>query len=214
MQSPSGPWATPRLYHDFAETLHVARGSVDLIAKRHERDMTAECKKLVEIARDSIRAAEQLLQAARPSSSRAPAIERVSIDASLLLGEVVAIVQAGYPNAIIEPGPLPVVRASEAHLRRVLLNLVANAAKHGGSTPRVRIEASPDPEGIRISISDDGPGIDTREQLAIFRHAPRADGHGQGLPNALDLVHEMGGRMWIDTSPKQGTTIHFTIPNG
>ena len=71
---------------------------------------------------------------------------------------------------------------------------------------------------LEIGVSDDGPGIPPEEQERIFdKFYVVADGRGPagvglGLYIARQLVELHGGRIWVESTPGQGSTFRFTVP--
>src|SRR5439155_18466679 len=111
-------------------------------------------------------------------------------------------------------------------LRQVLVNLVGNAIKF---TERgqilVQIElASQDAESslLHYFVSDSGIGIPKDKQVDIFQPFRQADGSttrrfggtGLGLAISSTLVDLMGGRIWVESAPHEGSTFHFTMRLG
>lgn len=118
------------------------------------------------------------------------------------------------------PDDLPTVFADGSRLRQVLLNLYGNAAKFtpaGAITLRVGIE---DERFLRLSLQDTGVGIPADQLETIFEEFkqvsggtrdPRA-GAGLGLAIARQLMTLMGGSIWAESTPGQGSTFHLLIP--
>lgn len=127
-----------------------------------------------------------------------------------------------------------VVLADRRRVRQVVLNLVANAIRHGVAGGRVSVSCRGVVEGhLLIAIDDDGPGI-PRELLGrIFTpyaratvptpdrspEADAADGAqeesiGLGLALAHGLVRAMGGALSVGGSGPDGTTMHLLLPFG
>ncbi len=106
-------------------------------------------------------------------------------------------------------------------LRQVLINLIGNALKF---TERgevaVRVAAEPCASGalLHFTVRDTGPGIRPEKQRHIFEPFIQEDmstsrrfgGTGLGLTIAARLVAQMGGRIWVESQPGQGSTFHFT----
>ncbi len=115
-----------------------------------------------------------------------------------------------------------VIRGDTGRLRQVLLNLLSNAIKftHEGeiilSVTARRLDQGYE---IEFTVRDTGIGIDPEKLEQIFAKFTQADasttreygGTGLGLSISRKLSELMGGRMWVESVPKQGTTFHFTI---
>jgi len=115
------------------------------------------------------------------------------------------------------------VHSDALRLRQVLQNLVGNAFKYteAGSVEVdvtvVDLEAGPD---IRFSVRDTGIGVPEDQQSAIF--LPFVQGHGSatrryggtglGLSIASRIVTLLGGRIWVESKPLEGSVFSFVIP--
>ena len=119
---------------------------------------------------------------------------------------------------------LPVLIADRGALRVALGNLVANAAKHGGKAPTIRlwikeITVNGKP-GLELGVGDDGPGIPKGELTHLLRPFYRGEaareaqieGSGLGLTIAKDVVAGHGGTIGIESEPEQGTRVRLLLP--
>lgn len=113
------------------------------------------------------------------------------------------------------------VHADRLRLRQVLLNLVANALRHGGRDGTVELVASRAGSRVRIEVRDDGPGIPDAFLPYIFDPFSRApstpgadgaDGYGLGLSLAHALVAAMDGTLEVLSTGPQGTTMAVDLP--
>jgi PAS domain S-box-containing protein len=105
------------------------------------------------------------------------------------------------------------------HLREVLSNLVENAIKY---TPKgeVIIEVKGDDSHIIVSIRDSGIGIPAEDIPHLFQKFYRVDnsdtreigGTGLGLYLCRRLIESMGGRIWVDSEYKKGSTFSVELP--
>jgi signal transduction histidine kinase/CheY-like chemotaxis protein/HPt (histidine-containing phosphotransfer) domain-containing protein len=131
--------------------------------------------------------------------------------------EVVCHVLPDVPNAAVgDPG----------RLRQVLVNLVGNAIKfteRGQVLVQVEVAARhADHTVLHYFVSDSGIGIAADKQRAIFEPFQQADGSttrrfggtGLGLTISATLVELMGGRIWLESAPHEGSTFHFTVRLG
>lgn len=118
----------------------------------------------------------------------------------------------------------PRLKGDPSRIAQVLMNLCANAVKftsNGYVEVVARTEKSGNGNGIllHIEVRDTGIGISTDEQARLFQPFSQADssttrrygGTGLGLVICRRLVELMGGRIWIDSEPGEGTTVSFTI---
>jgi signal transduction histidine kinase/CheY-like chemotaxis protein len=110
-------------------------------------------------------------------------------------------------------------------LRQVLVNLVNNAVKFtsaGEIAVRADVVAGESAAAgctIALSVRDTGIGIPIERQALVFQPFRQADGSttrkhggtGLGLTISAKLVELMGGRIWLESVPGQGTTVHFTV---
>lgn len=111
------------------------------------------------------------------------------------------------------------IRADDMRIRQVLLNLVKNAITHtdGGG---VDITAAVLPEKLRVSVRDDGVGMDEGHVRTILSEAgppfaPNRDfggGLGLGLMICRRLMTMMGGRLLLESAPGFGTIAGFELP--
>jgi PAS domain S-box-containing protein len=120
-----------------------------------------------------------------------------------------------------EYGPAPLVRASDARLAQVLLNLVANALEAMRGRPRhdnrlvVRIGRAQDGR-LMLEVSDTGIGISELNLPRVFdpffTTKPAGQGTGLGLSIAQQLVVEVGGEIHVTSSEGKGTTFQVLLP--
>lgn len=123
----------------------------------------------------------------------------------------------------IDPGVPEAVIGDPGRLRQVLVNLIGNAVKFtekGEVTVRVRKEAESDNDAtIHVAVSDTGIGIPKDKQKVIFEvfeqlvssMTRQHRGTGLGLAISSQLVEMMGGRIWVESKYRQGSTFHFTF---
>jgi signal transduction histidine kinase/ligand-binding sensor domain-containing protein len=116
-----------------------------------------------------------------------------------------------------------VVVGDPMRLRQVLLNLLGNAIKftqRGSVSLRLTAEPGTDDNSrlLHFAVSDTGIGIFPEKQGLIFDAFRQADastarrygGSGLGLAICSRLTQLMGGRIWVESEPGEGSTFHFT----
>lgn len=121
-------------------------------------------------------------------------------------------------QATVTTGELPVVIGDAAQLDRLFQNLIGNAVKYRrDALPHVQINAVPSGEGLwQFDVSDNGQGIAEEYHERIFDlfarlHHRDVDGTGLGLAICRRIVEHHGGRIWVSSTPGQGSTFSFTL---
>jgi len=103
---------------------------------------------------------------------------------------------------------------------RLFQNLLDNGIKYcKDRRPEIRIEAVRREAEWVFSFGDNGIGIDQRYHQRIFETFKRLHtqqeypGTGIGLAVCRRIVERLGGAIWVDSDPGQGSTFHFTVPD-
>ena len=110
--------------------------------------------------------------------------------------------------------------ADADRVEEVLTNLIDNAFKYSAPDTPVRLSGQVGPNGIVIAVSDTGVGIPAEQLDRIFEKFHRVEqgdnretyGYGLGLYIARGLVEALGGRIWAESTPGEGSTFYFTLP--
>jgi two-component system, OmpR family, phosphate regulon sensor histidine kinase PhoR len=115
---------------------------------------------------------------------------------------------------------LPNIRADQARLEQVLVNLIHNAVKFTRPGGEVVLLAESTNGAVRFGVKDTGIGIPSDDVSRIFERFYRVDrsrsgsGTGLGLSIARHIVEAHGGKIWVDSIEGQGSTFFFAIPQG
>jgi signal transduction histidine kinase len=127
---------------------------------------------------------------------------------------------------------LPPIYADRDRVRQILSNLLSNAIKYSPEGGEVVLHASvlhrppasapplPPEPAMLISVRDQGIGIPSHELSRIFERFYRVDnsntrrigGTGLGLAITRALVELHGGRIWVESTPGEGSTFYVTLP--
>jgi signal transduction histidine kinase/CheY-like chemotaxis protein len=151
---------------------------------------------------------------------------RASIEATLRTLGLRAQEKGLELNCNVDPDLPETLKGDPGRLRQVLLNLLGNAlkfTKRGEITLTVQRESGDDAVvSLHFRVQDTGIGIPAEKQAGIFDAFTQADGSitrrfggtGLGLTISRQLVEMMGGRIWVESAPGQGSTFHFTASFG
>ncbi len=115
---------------------------------------------------------------------------------------------------------VPPLSLDTERILQVLRNLIGNALKFTPRGGSVTVSSVAVDGGVSVSVQDTGPGI-PREHAAIifdkYRQAAVAGAHklqgtGLGLAIVKHIVHDHGGRVWVESETGQGSTFTFFLP--
>jgi signal transduction histidine kinase len=149
------------------------------------------------------------------------------VDVGAMLGEIVrdhqdAAQQRGVALTLEEPVPPARVRGVDVLLREAVVNYVTNALKYTPSGGHVTARVATDADRVRISVTDDGPGIAPEDQKRLFtefvrirekgKPVAKVQGSGLGLTivRRIALVH--GGTTGLASEPGKGSTFWLDLP--
>jgi signal transduction histidine kinase len=223
-----------RLRDDFAATVaHDIRSPIATILLFADRLLAGEdgqeqvsvpvstLQRIQRSGRRVARLSRDLLDVSRMDIGRVPLDRQV-----LAVGAVVAAAVAEAAPALEEhtvdvliQQDVPEVWADPARLEQVLMNLLENAAKYSPAGAPIRVVAESAAQGAVITIEDRGPGIASEDLPRLFDRFYQAPdvagakgGLGLGLYIARALVEAHGGRLWVDSTPGQGSRFHIWVP--
>jgi light-regulated signal transduction histidine kinase (bacteriophytochrome) len=121
-------------------------------------------------------------------------------------------------GAQVTSGELPEVFADEGQIANVFEHLIGNAIRYRTSEPPIiRISADHDAETCMVSVQDNGLGIEPRFHEHVFQafkrlHGKDVGGTGLGLTMCRKIIRGHGGRIWVESDGRHGSTFKFTLP--
>jgi PAS domain S-box-containing protein len=112
------------------------------------------------------------------------------------------------------------VEADADRVQQTLVNLIGNAIKFSDPGSTVTVSAGATGAEAVISVRDTGRGIPPEKLGKIFERFEQVDasdarqkgGSGLGLAISRSIVHQHGGRIWVDSTLGEGSTFSFTLP--
>ena len=153
----------------------------------------------------------------------------VSVDLNVTLHGVLSDLQYMIDDsqAHVRVEKLPVVQADPPRMTQLFKNLLENALKfhRKGIAPEVRVftadlssDACQDQSCVEVVVQDNGIGIDPQFQKRVFQPFQRLhgrsafEGSGVGLAICRKVVEQHGGKIWVKSSPGEGTAFHIVLP--
>jgi signal transduction histidine kinase len=146
-------------------------------------------------------------------------LRRAPTDLARIVSEVAArFADAGSAARLQVDAAVPVPgHWDEVRLDTLASNLIANALKYGEGRP-VRVAVEDGAGSARLTVRDEGIGIDVADQARIFERFGRAvsdrryGGFGVGLWLVREIALAHGGRVELDSAPGRGSTFVVHLP--
>ncbi len=210
------------LAHEIRNSLGAGEAALDMLATAEEGSRERGMRILQNTFRRLEGLSEDILALAVAQGSEETAQgRRLSlrklVEQAILGLETVAL-ERGVRIEAIEP--IPDVQVDATRVELILINLLSNAVKYSDSAnPErwVRISAQHEERGFwRLAVADNGLGIHADLHARVFDEFVRAhpeisDGTGLGLSIAREAIEQIGGTIWLESRPGEGTTVYFTV---
>ncbi len=186
------------------------------------RDAPAKLPTIFDERRGTLDSSIEYLESLASNYARLyPRLEPRSCDLSAVIRQVVSGI-GGPGDVDIElqlPERLPPVHADVVVLRRILENLVDNAADSitGKGTVTIAaalIEAEGTPSRVRITVTDTGSGMRAEQRAKIFEvfYTTKAEGTGLGLSIVRRLVTDLNGTIRVESEEGKGSSFTVELP--
>jgi signal transduction histidine kinase len=208
--------------HDLQEPLRKIISFSGLLTERMpdgvDDDIAMYVDRIVGSASRMKRLIEDLLMFSRVGAQ----VDLGPVDCAAVLRSVLDALALALEQAdatVTHDEPLPVVVAHPTLLEMLFQNLIGNAIKYRSEEPpRIHIAAEDLGAQSRVTVTDNGIGIDMAYSERIFQvfqrlHArDKYEGTGIGLAVCQRVVEACGGRIGVDSVPGAGSTFWFTLP--
>jgi C4-dicarboxylate-specific signal transduction histidine kinase len=209
------------ILHPIATARNNARAGMRFLDLRPP-DLNEVREALGLVVRDADRA-KDIVGRIRDHIKKAPA-RKDRFDLNEAINEVIGMVQSSIDrNGVsvrtrFKDGSIP-VRGDRVQLQQVVLNLILNAVEAMSSVEKGarKLSISTEEEqtgGVRVVVSDSGPGIDAAHLERIFNpfYTTKTSGIGMGLSICRSIIDAHEGRLWADDNQPHGAVFQFTLP--
>ena len=211
--------------HDLRNPLNTIMMASDLVMELPADAGIGRSRKSVEMIRRAAdrmnRLIQDLLDVKRIEGGRL-SVEPRPESISAVVCEAVEMLRPLATGAAITlstelPGDLPQALLDPPRIHQVLSNLVGNSIKFTPPGGSITVMAEALGDDVRVSVIDTGPGIPPEQISHLFGRywqGNRNDRRGIGLGLAISkgIVEAHKGRIWVESTPGQGSRFHFTVP--
>ncbi|MDG5816982.1 ATP-binding protein [Chitinispirillales bacterium ANBcel5] len=149
-------------------------------------------------------------------------MEHACFNLKAIVDEAAETVRVGNNSviSIVNRAGESFVHGDKNRIKQVLLNLLVNAAKHGGDGKEITVSVEEDDGYLKVGIKDQGPGISGENLSRVFNKffqikgssSAKSKGSGLGLSIAKEIVSAHGGTIRVESSVGEGATFNFTVP--
>ncbi|MCW5983215.1 MAG: DUF4118 domain-containing protein [Bryobacteraceae bacterium] len=205
--------------HDLQEPLRAMSTFSELLCRRYQGRLDADADTYLTYINES---AVRMSQMVRDLLTFSRTIDLGGTMAPVRLADAVNWAERNLEErirnarAVIRCDDLPSIVADHVQLVQLFQNLLDNALKYrSAEPPEIHIKAFSNDNHWRVSVTDNGIGIDASSQEEIFRLFRRANtavpGSGVGLAICKRIVERHDGEIWVESVLGQGSTFNFTL---
>ncbi len=207
--------------HELRNPLAITRANLDL-ALSDPNASASEIRSSAEVAMRSTERmsglVDDLLTQAR---SGVPEVARTDVDLVATASDVVdefstGVIRRGVPVKLVAPMVPLVISGDGPAIRRAISNLVSNAVKVAPADTAVTVTVARGDHCALISVVDEGPGIEPRDQRNVFKRFWRGEnsvgGTGLGLSIVQQIAERHGGTATVQSAVGQGSTFIIKLP--
>ena len=209
--------------HDLQEPLRMVASYTQLLAERYKGRLDADADDFIAFAVDGANRMQQLILDLLEYSRAGANVgvpQKISSERALQVALINLKAATADGDAKVTHDLLPDITMDDRQLTQIFQNLVGNAIKYRGpETPRIHVSCvTSDANEWIFSVRDNGIGIDSEyfeKIFVLFRRLhvrEEFEGTGIGLSICKKLIDRIGGRVWVVSQPRQGSTFSFSVP--
>ncbi|MBN2588974.1 MAG: PAS domain S-box protein [Sedimentisphaerales bacterium] len=206
--------------HDLKAPLRGVKVLADWLCADYADKLGQEGKEQFELLVSRVDRMQNLINGILQYSRIGRVEEYISeIDTREIIADVIDAISPPENIKIIINEQMPVVMYERTRIFQVFQNLISNAVKYMDKEEGIiKIDFTEDEDFWKFSINDNGPGIKENYFEKIFQMfqtlSPRDqfESTGVGLTVVKKIIELYGGRIWVESQVKNGSTFLFTIP--
>ena len=197
----------------WSETL-LADENMDADTRQGMKIISSEAKRLTEMVMDLLDFTRmqdgRMTLAVEPTDIRSEYEDTVFMYGSRLAQDGIQL------NYIENDEDIPEIPCDPQRMRQVFLNILDNAAKHGGAGKRIDTEMHYEDDSVVVRIRDYGPGIPEDElplvKKKFYKGSSSVRGTGIGLAVCDEIVEMHGGTLTLENAEGGGTLVTVRLP--
>lgn len=209
--------------HDLQEPLRMVSSYLQLLERRYQDQLDKDARDFIGFAVDGATRMKKLIRSLLDYSrigTHGSEFKEVNLNTIFksVKKDIELLIKESQAELVAKD--LPVVWGDEAQLQTLIQNIVTNSIYYRSDLPpKIKIDSQTHRDHYEICITDNGIGFDQQFSDKIFVIFQRlhgrnvyAGGTGIGLALCKRIVERHDGRIWADSTPGEGTSVHFTLP--
>lgn len=209
--------------HDLQEPLKTVRNFAQLITQKYSQQLDEVGNRSLRFMNEATDRMSSLINGLLEYSQLNRVHQLAEVDCKQVMANVISEItpEIDRHKAKIDIGDLPVISGYASNIFLLFKHLLKNGIKfHKPDTvPHIKVNAVSKSDHWEFSFQDNGIGINPEyhnQIFGIFQRLHKKDtytGTGIGLAYCRKIVELHGGKIWVESSPNQGSTFRFTVPH-
>ena len=209
------------LAHEINQPLTALTQNADaaMMWARQQGDVPPEFLEIVQDIDAQAHRAGEIIRALRQFVGKDDT-SRSSFDLNTLIDQTLRLIandaQKHGVDIVVSIPEKTIVVGARVQIAQVFVNLLRNSieamAEAGTKDPKITIKAQSEPDFLRISVQDNGPGMIAPQDVFTPFQSTKADGMGMGLSICRSIIEGHGGKFLADQNVDQGALFAFTLP--
>ncbi len=208
--------------HDLKSPLANISGLTDFLIENYNDNIDEEGIEIIQLIKSSSLKLREMIESLLlySKSNKLSHENYTKVSISKLENELVDLFSFNYNCSIAIQSELQFVETNKTAFEQILINLVSNAIKYSDKEQtNIDIFISEEVDYYKITVSDNGAGIEKEHQEVIFEIFEVAidkdrfgeKGHGIGLATVKKIIENMGGDITVNSEIGLGATFDFTL---
>ena len=208
--------------HEIGNPLNSLNIHLQLLERHHkevdEKSIDYEALEMIDVAKSEVKRLDliitQFLSAIRPTKPN-----MAKLDLKKLVDATLAFMKTEIEDRSITvncewPKALPDISGDSSQLKQAIYNLIKNAEQAMPEGGQIGIKCIADEDYIRLSVSDTGCGISSKDMGNIFEpyFTRKSAGTGLGLMIVERIIREHGAELAVESEPGKGTVFTINFP--
>ncbi len=206
--------------HDLKAPLRGIGSLADWLSNDYADKLDAEGKDIINLMTNRVERMKNFIDGILEYSRVSKINEaKTEVDLNKVVNDTIELIQPPNNITISIENKLPIIKNYRIFMEQIFQNIIGNSIKFMDKPIGVIIIKSEEINGFwKISISDNGPGIEERYYKKIFQifqtlqPRDKFESTGIGLSIVKKIIETSGGSIWVESEPGKGSTFYFTLP--